>query len=74
MLARATLVLPWGEQARMALPVSAPSVTLPVPVEEIGPGPERDIDVLAYAGYPDKRGLDILCLAWIEAARPASGF
>jgi glycosyltransferase involved in cell wall biosynthesis len=69
-LARATLVLPWGEQARMALPVSVPSVTLPVPVEEIGPGLERDIDVLAYAGYPDKRGLDILCLAWIEAAHP----
>ena len=51
-LARARWCCPWGEQARMALPVSAPSVTLPVPVEEIGPGPERDIDVLAYAGYP----------------------
>jgi hypothetical protein len=69
-LRRATLALPWGERARAALPVSVRSVTLPVPVEEIGPGPERDIHALAYAGYPEKRGLDLLCQAWIEAEHP----
>jgi glycosyltransferase involved in cell wall biosynthesis len=67
---RATLLLPWGRLAAMATPVERESVVLPVPVEEIPAGPGRDIDVLAYAGYPDKRGLDILCLAWIEAAHP----
>jgi glycosyltransferase involved in cell wall biosynthesis len=41
-----------------------------VPVEEVPPGPERDIDALAYAGYPHKRGLDILCRAWVAAAHP----
>jgi glycosyltransferase involved in cell wall biosynthesis len=67
---RATLLLPWGEQAARAAAVATPAVALPVPVEEIAPAPERDIDVLAYAGYPHKRGLDVLCRAWIEASRP----
>jgi len=51
-------------------PSTTTSIPLHVPVAEIPPGPERDIDVLAYAGYPYKRGLDILCRAWVEAAHP----
>ena len=67
---RATLLLPQGELAAHAAPSSTPSIALRVPVEEIPPGPERDIDVLAYAGYPHKRGLDVLCRAWAEASHP----
>ncbi|HWH44507.1 MAG TPA: glycosyltransferase family 4 protein [Thermoleophilaceae bacterium] len=63
-LARADLLLPWSDAARLASPGGAPSVVLPVPVEEIGGGEERDVDGLAYCGYPEKRGLDILCAAW----------
>jgi glycosyltransferase involved in cell wall biosynthesis len=69
-LDRATLLLPQGELAAQAAPSSTPSIALRVPVEEIPPGPERDIDVLAYAGYPHKRGLDVLCRAWAEASHP----
>jgi glycosyltransferase involved in cell wall biosynthesis len=69
-LDRATVLLPQGELAARAVPSSTPSIPLHVPVDEIPPGPERDIDVLAYAGYPHKRGLDILCRAWVEAAHP----
>jgi hypothetical protein len=32
--------------------------------------PERDIDAVAYAGWPWKRGLDILCAAWEQACAP----
>lgn len=67
---RASLLLPWGPLAAAATPVQRETVVLPVPVEEIRPGPARDVDVLAYAGYPHKRGLDLLCQAWIEAAHP----
>jgi glycosyltransferase involved in cell wall biosynthesis len=69
-LDRATLLLPQGEQAAKAAPSSTRSIPLRVPVEEIRPGPGRDIDVLAYAGYPHKRGLDLLCRAWIEGSHP----
>lgn len=62
-LERATLLLPWGEQA-------GPGLVVRVPVEEVPPAPERDIDAIAYAGYPRKRGLDILCAAWARVARP----
>ena len=62
-LRRATLLLPWGEQA-------GPGVVVRVPVEEIAGAAERDIDAIAYAGYPHKRGLDLLCAAWGRAARP----
>ena len=69
-LDRATVLLPQGELAARAAPSGTQSIPLHVPVAEIPPGPERDVDVLAYAGYPHKRGLDILCRAWVEAARP----
>ena len=50
-----------------------PAIPLHVPVEAAPPSErsatiagtsERDIDALAYAGYPEKRGLDILIQAW----------
>jgi glycosyltransferase involved in cell wall biosynthesis len=69
-LGRATLLLPWGDEAARAAPGGAPRVRVRVPVEEIEPAPERDIAAIAYAGYPDKRGLDRLCAAWAVAARP----
>jgi glycosyltransferase involved in cell wall biosynthesis len=39
-------------------------------VEEIDGAATRDIGAIAYAGYPRKRGLDLLCAAWGEVARP----
>ena len=62
-LERATLLLPWGGQA-------GPGVVVRVPVEEIPAGAERDIDAIAYAGYPRKRALDLLCVAWGQVAQP----
>ena len=73
-LRRARLLLPWGEAAARALPahLRAPGgpeiVVLAVPLDEIAPGAVRDIDVVAYAGYPRKRGLELLCRAFAEAA------
>src|SRR5262249_44244494 len=65
-LERAPLLLPWGDAVARA----APGLVVRVPVEEI-PGAEvRDIDAIAYAGYPYKRGLDRLCAAWASVARP----
>jgi glycosyltransferase involved in cell wall biosynthesis len=64
-LPRATLLLPWGDEAALM----APGVVVRVPVEEIEPAPTRDIDAIAYAGYPLKRGLDVLCAAWARVAR-----
>jgi len=46
-----------------------PQVILPPPVER-APAPASDAPAaIAYAANPDKRGLDVLCLAW-GAARP----
>jgi glycosyltransferase involved in cell wall biosynthesis len=50
-----------------------PAIPLHVPIEggpsaersaSIAGTAERDIDALAYAGYPEKRGLDVLIQAW----------
>jgi glycosyltransferase involved in cell wall biosynthesis len=75
-LSGATLLLPWGQAALAAIPPevrNVPAIALPVPIQAApsaersasmaGTG-ERDIDALAYAGYPEKRGLDILVQAW----------
>lgn len=61
-LRNASLLLPWGAQAGQGLVVR-------VPIEEIPDGPQRDIHAIAYAGYPHKRGLDVLCAAWAKASR-----
>ena len=76
-LSRARVLLPWGEAAARAAASALtgarpPILTLPVPVDPPAPAPVRDIAAAAYAGYPRKRGLDLLCAAW-AAARPADG-
>lgn len=76
LLAGADLLLPWGNAALPLIPAEArgvPAVPLHVPIAgsidsersaSIAGTTERDIDVLAYAGYPEKRGLDLLIQAW----------
>jgi glycosyltransferase involved in cell wall biosynthesis len=75
-LAGAKLLLPLGDAARDTIPEEAsevPAIPLHVPVEgtltaqhaaPIAGTGERDIDALAYAGDPQKRGLDVLMQAW----------
>jgi glycosyltransferase involved in cell wall biosynthesis len=67
---RARLLLPWGEAAAAAVPeaIRTERVRLPVPVDSAPGEYRRDLDAVAYAGYPRKRGLEILCAAWAEAA------
>ena len=74
----ARLLLPWGEAAARALPAQVTAtggpavVRLPVPLDEVKPAPARDVDAVAYAGYPRKRGLELLCRAFAEAAPPGA--
>src|SRR5688572_26307997 len=70
-LGGARCLLPWSDAAGKAAPGDAPRVVLPVPVAESPAGTSRDIDVLAYAGDPQKRGLDVLCRAWAKAGGAA---
>jgi len=63
-LAGARCLFPQSESASRAAPGDAPRVVVPVPVEQLPQTTARDIDVLAYAGDPKKRGLDLLCRAW----------
>jgi hypothetical protein len=64
----ARLLLPVSRGAEAGVPVTGPPVVrLPIPIEEIEGAPERDIDAIAYAGYPRKRGLELLCRAWSSA-------
>jgi glycosyltransferase involved in cell wall biosynthesis len=72
----AKLLLPWGDASAKAIPEEArgiPTIPLRVPVAgsadsarsaSIAGTEERAIDALAYAGYPEKRGLDVLVEAW----------
>ena len=66
-LAGARVLLPWSEAAGAAAPGPVPRIAVPVPIPEQPASAERDIDALAYAGNPRKRGLDLLCRAWAEA-------
>lgn len=75
-LSRADLLLPWGEAAaeackrgRAVTSGQDRMVALPVPIEMTSSGSEREPTVLAYAGYPRKRGLDLLCSAWSRIDR-----
>lgn len=71
-LARARMLLPVSRGAEAGLAVAAGTrvVRLPIPIEPIAGAAERDIDAVAYAGYPRKRGLELLCEAWAAAAAP----
>ena len=72
-LKRARLLLPVSEGAAQELPdPHAPVVRVPIPVDDVAPAGERDIDASAYAGYPRKRGLELICAAW-QQSRPPGG-
>jgi len=68
-LERADILMPVSRGAAEAVNGAAPPVVrVPIPVEALPPGDERDVDAVAYAGYPRKRGLELLCAAWSDAA------
>ena len=71
-LSGARLLLPWSEvaasAARELLADPPPIVALPPPLEAIETGGSRELDAVAYAGNPEKRGLDLLCEAWRRGA------
>jgi glycosyltransferase involved in cell wall biosynthesis len=72
-LRAARLLVPVSRGAEEGIPVAGPPVVrLPIPIERVATVAERDIDAVAYAGYPRKRGLEVLCEAWAAAA-PAGG-
>ncbi len=80
-LPRADLLLPWGEAAAEAVaPLLARAarpprlIALPVPVEAppAVDAAARGPAVVAYAGWLWKRGIDLLCAAWSEAAPPGA--
>ena len=68
----ADLLLPWGRAAAEAAEPPAAGATrvipLPVPVETSPASADRQPEVVAYAGWLWKRGIDILCAAWALAA------
>jgi glycosyltransferase involved in cell wall biosynthesis len=67
-LRRARLLLPVSEGATAQLPVPhAPVIRVPIPVDDVEPAAARDIDAVAYAGYPRKRGLEVIAAAWSHA-------
>ena len=68
-LARARLVLPWSEPARVALPEgSAAAVVLPPPVESSGAREGDELLAVAYVPDPKAKGLDVVVDAWAQAA------
>lgn len=63
------------ERARLLMPVSRgaeeavvgydrPRVRVPIPIEPVQGAAQRDVDAVAYASYPRKRGLEVVCAAW----------
>src|SRR3954463_6253702 len=72
-LARASVLMPLTEAAAEATPSSSTEVVrVPIPVDHVEPATERDIDAVAYAGYPRKRRPDLVCAAWARA-KPGGG-
>ena len=70
-LRRAAVLMPVSRGAAAAVDgMGRPTARVPIPVEEIPAAPERDVDAVAYAADPRKRGLELLCAAWSEAAPP----
>jgi glycosyltransferase involved in cell wall biosynthesis len=71
--AAADVLLPYGRAAAEAAPPTRGEVIpLPVPIETretVPPAPASD-EVVAYAGWLWKRGIDVLCAAWNQAAPP----
>jgi glycosyltransferase involved in cell wall biosynthesis len=75
-LESARLLLAWSEAgaraARTLLGDGPTAVALPPPIDGVAYGGERDIDAVAYAANPHKRGLELLCEAWRDAASPGA--
>jgi glycosyltransferase involved in cell wall biosynthesis len=72
-LERADLLMPVSRGAADAAEALGRTlVRVPIPVEPIEPAPVRDVDAVAYSGGQRKRGLDTICAAWAEAARPGA--
>jgi hypothetical protein len=72
-LERAAVLMPVSRGAAEAVGAARqPCVRVPIPIEPIEPAAERDLDAVAYAGDPRKRGLEVLCAAWAEAAPPGA--
>jgi glycosyltransferase involved in cell wall biosynthesis len=75
-VAQAPLVLTMGERSLDSLTTPRPGhvVVVPVPVDASLPAPgasgQRDIDVLAYAGNPEKKRLDFVLATWARVRRP----
>jgi hypothetical protein len=68
-LDRAAVLMPVSRGAAAAVAgARRPAVRVPIPIDALPAAPHRDIDAVAYAGYPRKRGLELLCAAWAEAA------
>jgi glycosyltransferase involved in cell wall biosynthesis len=68
--AAADVLLPYGQAAAAAAPpTSAHVIPLPVPIEA-RPADAVGDEVLAHGGWLWKRGIDVLCAAWNEAAPP----
>jgi glycosyltransferase involved in cell wall biosynthesis len=71
-LGAARLLLPWSQAAAKAaqalLGNGPPTLVLPPPLDGAESEAERDLDAIAYAANPHKRGLELLCEAWREAA------
>jgi len=71
-LAQAPLLLVWSDHTLDPLRTAhAPASLVPFPVDA-GPGGDqvRDIDVLTYAGDPEKRRLGHMLAAWERVRRP----
>jgi glycosyltransferase involved in cell wall biosynthesis len=71
-LARADLLLPCSEPAAAAAATAAGSpprqVVLACPVDVVASPAADAPEATAYAGNPEKRGLEVLCEAWADAA------
>jgi|SRR5579884_171956 len=69
-LAQAPLVLAMSERSLDPLRGARPeTVVVPVPVEILDGGSERDVAAVAYTGDPVKRRLDLILRAWASARR-----
>jgi glycosyltransferase involved in cell wall biosynthesis len=70
-LGQVRLLLPIGiaPDASIGIAADVPAIALPIPIDlEANATDETDPIVLAYAGNPEKKGLDIAARAWALAA------
>ena len=74
-LERAALLLPWGLDPAQRVPEemvgTSRVVALPVSIGPVPAAAEREQVAVAYAGNPDKKGLEIIAEAWRLAGAPA---